>query len=90
MKKATFIALFIATHIFFIFFQINKHNQIITLSYQKQKYEKEKKELLQQEQTLSQKLCEIKKRSHITKYAKKTLKMSKVKLKQIKKITADG
>ena len=53
MKKATFITLFVATHVFFIFFQINKHNQIIKLTYQNQKYENEKKELVQQNQELS-------------------------------------
>jgi len=86
MRKSTFIGLFIITHLFFIFFQIHKHNQIIKLSYQKQKYENKKKELLQKKEHLSQKWYQMQKRSTIKKFAKKNLKMSKVKLKQIKKL----
>jgi len=54
MKRITFISMFIIAHIFFIFFMINKHMQVIKLSYQKQKYENEKKELMQKKQDLSQ------------------------------------
>jgi len=86
MKRSTFIALFVTTHIFFILFQINKHNQIIKLTYQKQKYENQKKELLQKKQELSQQWYQMRKRSEIKKFAKNSLKMGKVKLKQIKKL----
>ena len=89
MKKITFIVLFIATHIFFMLFQINNRSQITKLSYQKQKYENQKKNLLQKQQELSQQWYQMRKRSTIKKFAKNNLKMGKVKLKQIKKIAAD-
>lgn len=90
MKRITFIVLFVATHIFFIFFQINKHNKKIQKTYLKQKYEIEKKELTQQIQELSQQLYQIKKRSSIKQFAEDTLKMGRVNLKQIKKLVVDG
>ncbi|MFC1842027.1 hypothetical protein ACFLYU_00005 [Candidatus Dependentiae bacterium] len=86
MKRITFIGLFVVTHLFFIFFQINKHNQIITLSYAKQTYENEIKELTEKKQELSQNWYHLRKRSTIKQFAKDTLNMSKVKLKQVKKI----
>jgi len=86
MKKTTFIFLFVITHLFFIFFQINKYNQTIKLSYDRQKYENEIKQLTQKKQELIQKLCHMQKYSTIKKFAKNNLKMSKVKLKQVKKL----
>lgn len=86
MKKMTFISLFILTHVFFIFFMINKHMQIIKLSYQKQKYENKKKELIQKKQELSQQWHYLLKRSTIKNFARKNLKMSKVTLNQIEKL----
>jgi len=86
MKKLTFISLFVVTHLFFIFFQINKHNQIIKLSYEKQNFENEIKDLIQKKQELSQNWYHLRKRSTIKNFAKNKLKMSKVKLKQVKKI----
>ncbi len=87
MKRSYFIVTFIATHIFFIFFQIHKHSKIIRFSYQKQKNEQKKELLIQKIQELTQNLYELKKRSSIKKYAQKKLKMRKIKLSQIKKIT---
>jgi len=89
MKKATFISLFIITHLFFIFFQINKHNQIIKLSYNKQKYENEIKALTQKKQELTQQLCHLQKCSTVQEFAKDELKMSKVKLNQVKKLPTE-
>jgi len=86
MKKFTFISLFVLTHLFFIFFQINKHNQIIKLSYTKQEFENKIKNLTQKKQELAQNWYHLRKRSTIKNFAKDKLKMSKVKLKQVKKI----
>jgi len=86
MKKITFISLFIATHVFFIFFMIHKHMQIIRLSFQKQKYENKKKELIQKKQSLSQQWYHLLKRSTIKKFAQSNLKMSKLRLNQINRI----
>ena len=83
MRRVTFVSLFIVTHLFFIFFQINKHNQIIKLSYNKQKYENEFATLTKKKQELVQKLCHLQKYSTIQKFAQDNLKMSKVKLNQV-------
>ena len=68
---------------------IHKHMLIIKLSFQKQKYENETKELSKTKQELSQQWCYLLKRSTIKKFAKNNLKMSKVKLNQIQKIKID-
>jgi len=63
--------------------------QIIKLSFQKQKYESETKQLTKRKQELSQQWCHLLKRSTIKKFAKDRLKMSKVKFSQIKRIQPD-
>lgn len=84
MKRPYFIIIFIATHIFFIIFQIDKHSKIIKLSYQKQKGEQKKEQLTQKIQDLTQQLYELQKRSSIKKFARDELDMKKIKLSQIK------
>lgn len=86
MKRVTFISLFILTHLFFIFFQINKHNQFINLSYAKQKYENEIKILTQKKQELAQNLYNLRKSSTVKKFARENLGMCGVNIKQVKKI----
>lgn len=86
MKRITFICIFILTQIFFIFYQINKHNQLIKLSYTKQRYENEIKELNQKKQDLTQRLCDLKKSSTIKKYAQEKFCMARVGIKQIRRI----
>jgi hypothetical protein len=86
MKRVTFVSLFILTHLFFIFFQINKHNKFINLSYTKQKYENEIKALTQKKQELSQNLYNLRKSSTIKQFAKETLGMNSISIKQVKKI----
>jgi len=90
MKRSIFISLFVVTHVLFIFFQIHKHNRVIKLSYQKQKLENEKKMLAQKKEELSQQWCNLIKHSTIKEFAKENLKMGKVKLNQVKKLTIDG
>jgi cell division protein FtsB len=89
MKRVSFIAIFIFSHIFFIFLQITKHNQQIKLYYDKQKYEVKIKDLTQKKQSLTQKLCNLQKSSEIKKYAQEKLCMSRVGIKQMKKIKKD-
>jgi len=86
MKKFYFVPAFIATHIFFIFFQIHKHSKVIHLSYNKQKGEQQKEQLTQQIQQLTQKLYGLKERSAIKKYAQQKMGMRKVRLSQVKKL----
>jgi len=89
MKRLYFIVTFIATHLFFIFFQIHKHSKVIRLSYQKQNKERKKEQLAQQIQDLTQQLYKMKKRSSIKKFAQKKLGMKKIKLTQITKLVLD-
>ncbi|KKP29195.1 MAG: hypothetical protein UR12_C0013G0025 [candidate division TM6 bacterium GW2011_GWF2_30_66] len=86
MKRATFISIFICTHLLFIFFQINKNNKFISLSYTKQKYENEIKSLTQKKQELSQNLYNLRKSSTIKKFASEKLDMYGLNIKQVKKI----
>ena len=82
-----FISVFIAAHIFFIFFQIHKHSKVIKLSYQKQKSEQRKELLTQKLQDLKQQLYELQKRPTIKQFAQEKLKMRKIKLSQINKLS---
>ena len=53
MKRKTFIGLFIAVHILFIAFQIDKQSRLVKLTYQKQRHESEKQKLLARKQELT-------------------------------------
>jgi len=86
MRRPYFIISFIATHIFFIFFQIHKHSKIIKFSYQKQKYEQKKEQLQEQLQELTQTLCNLKKQATVKQFAQETLNMKKIKLSQVKSV----
>ena len=86
MKRPYFITIFVTTHIFFIFFQIHKHSKIIRLSYQKQKSEQKREQLVQRVQELTQQLYALKEQSSIKQFAQEMLGMKKIKLSQIKKI----
>lgn len=88
-KKKAFITLFIAVHIFFLVFPIYKQSKFIELSYKKQKYEKQKKELISQKQQLKQQLSSRFDYSAIKDYAINDLKMTKISLKQIKTVSKD-
>jgi len=86
MKRPYFILTFIATHIFFIFFQIRERSEVIKLSYCKQKSEQQKEILTQKIQELTQQLYALQERATIKKYAQETLQMKKLKLSQIQKL----
>ncbi len=86
MKKTLFIAVFIGAHIIFIFLQIHKHSQVIHYSYEKQKKETQKNNLIQKRQLVEQQQYAIKNRSTIKQFAGNVLRMKKVKLSQIKKL----
>lgn len=84
MKKKLFMATFVATQLFFIFFHIRKQSQFIKLSYEKQNYEKLTTELAHKKQQLAQSLHVAQNRSSIKSYAENELKMKKVRLDQVK------
>ena len=84
MKKAYFIALFVGMHIIFIILQIHKQSSFIKLSYDKQRLEKEKRELLAQKDTLTQQLSQLQDHDVIKQFALNELNMKQVSLKQIR------
>lgn len=90
MKKNTFITIFIAIHVVFIFLQIHKYSQIIKQSYQKQKNELQKNELIQKKQLLTHQLYAMKNRSIVKKFAQESLNMHPINLSQIKKLNKHG
>ncbi|MCF7899934.1 hypothetical protein K9K77_00300 [Candidatus Babeliales bacterium] len=87
MKRKTFIALFITTHILFIAFQIDKQSRLVKLSYEKQRNETEKQKLLALKQKLTVELYEIKKQDTIKTFAHNSLHMKSLDLKKIKRIS---
>ena len=86
MKRSLFITVFIAAHLFFVFFQIHQHSQIIKLSYRKQKNELTLKKLTQQKLDLTQQLYVLKNKSAIKDFAQQELAMQPINIGQIKKL----
>ena len=86
MGSRAFITLFILIHVIFIFLQIHKQSYGIKLSYQKQKNEKNKQQLIEKKNNLTQELHTMQNRSDIKKYAENSLGMKKIFLSQIKQI----
>lgn len=84
MKKNKFIFLFLGIQLFLVFFYIFKESQIIKLSYEKQKYEKEKQDLLEHKKQCLHTLHILKNKNHIKEYALKN-NMESLKLKAIKR-----
>lgn len=78
---------FITINLLFIFLQIHKQSSLVKLYYEKQRLEKEKEQLIQKKNSLTQQLYELKDPNNIMKYCADKLNMKKVKLNQIKKIT---
>jgi Tfp pilus assembly protein PilO len=89
MKKKTFVFIFLAVHILFIVFQIDKQNRMVRLSYKKQKQEQLQKTLKNKRQELTNKLYALKNKKEIKHFARTQLKMKPLKLKQIKRIKKD-
>lgn len=85
MKKNIFIIVFIGTQIFFIFFYIHTQSRIIKLSYDKQKNEKTKNNLIQRKQELKQMLCATHNYGVVKQFALEK-NMKQITLSQIKKI----
>ncbi len=88
MKKNYFMSIFIATNLFFIFFQIYHQSNLIKRSLQKQKFEKYYEELLEQKKELKNSLQHLKNRSSIKESAQK-MGMKPVRLTVIKKLSSE-
>lgn len=89
MKQNTFIIIFIATNIMFIILHIHKHTLLIKTSYQKQRLEKEERELTEERNRLTTNLYELQKPSYIKQFAHKNLNMQPLTLSNIKKISVE-
>lgn len=86
MKRRTFIILFVGVQVGFIIAQIHKQSFLIGLSFEKQRNEKRKQELIEQKNNLTHQLCTLQQRSSIKEYAEKELGMKPIKLNQIKTV----
>jgi len=87
MKRSLFISTFIGVHLFFAFFQVHKHSNLIKLSYQKQKHELTRENLIQKKRDLTQQLYALQDRAAIKEFAQQELKMEKVSINQVKKLS---
>ncbi|NBP15212.1 hypothetical protein EBU95_12555, partial [bacterium] len=67
--------------------KINKQSQFIKISYERQRLEQKKIELLQQKQALTNDLYAFQNPALIKQFAQETLKMEPLNLKQVKRIT---
>lgn len=85
MKKPSFIILFASIQIFLIFFYIHHQSMVIKLSFQKQKSEKRRRELVHKIQQLKQALHTSHDLAHIKEFATQS-QMQKVHLNQIKPV----
>ena len=86
MKKSPFLGLVITIQVTFVLLYIHKASQCMDESYQKQKLEARVKELIHTKQLLAHKIEREKSQSEITQFAKNTLHMAPVTLKQIQKV----
>lgn len=87
LRKKTFIILFIAGHVVFIFLQIYNRTQYIQQTYTKQTFEKKYGTLCKEKQKLTQQLYALKDPTTIKQFAQNALHMHSNRLKQVKKIT---
>ncbi len=87
MPKITFFITFLCTQLLFVFLLIHKSSQFIKESYQKQKIELAKSELLHTKEVLTNQLYACKNPAAIKKFAQTNLNMQPVKLSQIKRIS---
>lgn len=84
MAKKSFVVIFVITQLFFIFFHIHKQSMLIGLSYEKQKYEKLKNDLLLRRQELIQKQYVTHSRSANKTYGQDVLGLKTISLTQVK------
>jgi uncharacterized membrane-anchored protein YhcB (DUF1043 family) len=80
MKKTTFIALFVGIHVTFVFLQIHKQSIFIGLSFEKQRLEKRKDELMEQKDQLSGQLYALNDQASIKHFALTQLNMKSLSL----------
>ena len=86
MKKPSFIVIFFAVQLFLVFFYISHQAQVIKLSYQKQKLEKQLDNLTTEKNKLNTELMLSQNKNGIRQYAQRNLGFQKINLKQIKSL----
>jgi cell division protein FtsL len=86
LHKKPFVTLIIITHIAFVFMLIYRQTWFTTLSYKQQAAERQRNELVEKKEALTQQLYRLKNPQHVKKYATHTLGMKKISLKQVKKL----
>jgi cell division protein FtsL len=84
--KIGFPLILISTNLVFVFFIIFKQSWMTQLSYEKQRLEKELSNLKQNKDELDQELYSLQDPDNVKEYASKKLKMSKIKIGQVKKL----
>jgi hypothetical protein len=86
MPKISFLLVIVGSQLFFVFLLINKSSKFIKESYEKQKLELTKSELLHKKEVLTNQLYAHKNPTLIKKFAQEILKLQPIKINQIKKI----
>lgn len=89
MVKKTFLFTVIGAHLLFVFLLIHKSSQFIKESYQHQKLELIKNELLHSKEQLTNTLYACQDPVAIKKFAQETLGMQPIKISQIRHIPTD-
>lgn len=87
MKKITLFSFFIIVNLCFVILQIYKQSTIAELSYQLQKKEKIKRNLLAEQHTLEKQLALLQKQETIKQFAEQQLAMKKIALNQIRRLS---
>ncbi len=87
MKKTLFIALFISTHIGFIFLHIHKQMQFVKESFSKQKNEQLLTKLTQEKQAKQNELYALQNKQDVKLYAEKKLALKPVNITQLHRLT---
>ena len=87
MKKTVFIALFISTHISFLFLHIHKHMQCIKESFSKQKNEQLLANVLQQKQARENELYTLQNKKEIKEHATHALGLKPVTMTQLHRLS---
>ena len=86
MKKTFFIALFISTHISFLFLHIHKQMQFIKQSFAKQTNEQLLAKIKQEKQAKQNELYALQNKKEIKTYAEKKLALKPVSMTQLRRL----
>ena len=83
MTRTKFFTLFFVINLFFVFVKIYQHNQLIKLSYKKQRLENKKNSLKKKKNELLVELFTLKNQQRVKKIAQEKFGMQPLRLSQI-------